>query len=66
MKARRLLLCVLALALTLFASNASANPALPCDEVCSPDTPCSTRCSVWYPDNTYQNVTCAYVGNCSF
>jgi hypothetical protein len=66
MKAKRLLLCVLALALTLVASQASANPYPPCDEVCTPDSPCTTRCSVWYEDNTYQNVTCSYVGLCSF
>jgi hypothetical protein len=66
MKVRRLLFCALTLALALCASYASANPYLPCDDVCGPDVSCTTRCSVWYEGGIYQNVTCAYVGNCSY
>jgi hypothetical protein len=65
MKAGRLLLCILTLALTLVASHASANPAPPCSSVCTFDTPCNTRCSVWDSETqTYMNVTCAYIGVC--
>jgi hypothetical protein len=64
-KARRLL-WVLALILGLFASYASANPYPLCQEVCTPDSPCSTRCSVWYDEAIYQNVTCSYFGVCAF
>jgi hypothetical protein len=66
MKFRRLLLCAFSLGLSLFASYAFAMPYRPCEEVCTLDSPCSTRCSVWYDNNTYQNVTCQYVGVCAF
>jgi hypothetical protein len=65
MKAGRLLLCTLTLALTLWASHASANPYPACFDVCTPDTPCNTRCSIWDDHAQYTNVTCGYYGDCT-
>ena len=63
MKTRRLLLCVFTLALSLWASLASANPAPPCSGICTPSSLCSRACSIW-DGGTYTNVTCGYYGVC--
>jgi hypothetical protein len=64
MKAGRLLLCILTLALTLYASRASANPAPACSSSCDFETPCSAKCSI-FANGTYMNVTCGYYGVCA-
>lgn len=64
MKYGRLLLCVLSLALTLFATHASAAPYPPCSEVCGVTKPCTTRCSIW-SSSGYTNVTCIHYGLCA-
>lgn len=64
MKAGRLVLCSLSLALTLVATQASASPAPPCSDICSITKPCSTRCSIW-SGGQYTNVTCGFYGVCA-
>ena len=64
MKYGRLLLCVLSLALTLFATHASAAPYPPCSDVCNLTRPCTTRCSIW-SGGQYTNVTCGFYGVCA-
>lgn len=63
MKTGRLLLCIFTLALSLWASLASASPAPRCDEICGSGVPCRTACSIWN-GTSYTNVTCGYVGAC--
>jgi len=64
MKFGRLLLCAFTLAITLWASQASANPAMPCDQICNSEVRCSTRCSIWDDQAHYTNVTCGFIGAC--
>jgi hypothetical protein len=65
MKFGRLLLCAFTLAITLWASQASANPAMPCDQICNSEVRCSTRCSIWDDQAHYTNVTCGFIGACN-
>jgi hypothetical protein len=63
MRTGRFLLCVFTLALSLWASLASASPAPPCSDICTPSTSCSKACSIWN-GSTYTNVTCGAYGLC--
>jgi len=57
MKIGRLLLCLLVFALTLWGSQASANPAPFCETSCY-QAPCTMSCSIWDDNGHYTNITC--------